>query len=88
MHLHTAPLGKPADDVGMVLIERLLTNVVQTLSVVMPVPITNDKSQDAIFPLPPKRPEKQPDAVLFMPPPTKLPCPTEQLLFPPTSVLE
>ena len=32
---HTDPLGNPADEVGIDLIDKLLTNVAQTLSDVM-----------------------------------------------------
>jgi hypothetical protein len=42
VHLHTIPVVKPADEVGIVLMERALTNVVQALSAVSPQPNTNE----------------------------------------------
>jgi hypothetical protein len=52
----TEPDGRPADDVGTLIIDRLFTNVVQTLSVVICVPTINEQAHDAVFPHPPKTP--------------------------------
>lgn len=54
---HTEPAGKPADDVGMFLIERLLTNVAHALSDVIFEPTIKEQAQDAVFEEPPKTPE-------------------------------
>jgi hypothetical protein len=45
----TDPLGNPADEVGIDLIDKLLTNVVHTLSDVMLEPTINAQAQDAIL---------------------------------------
>ena len=42
---HTEPLGKPADDVGIFLIDKLFTNVVQTLSAVILFPTITAETQ-------------------------------------------
>jgi hypothetical protein len=55
--LHTEPEGNPADDVGMLLIDRLLTNVVHTLSVVILFPTTKEQLQVAKLLLPARTPE-------------------------------
>lgn len=61
--LQTEPEGKPADDVGMFLIERLFTNVVHTLSDVIFEPTINVLAHEAtLLHCPPKTPEKQPVA--------------------------
>ena len=56
--LHTDPAGKPAEDVGIFLIERLFTNVVQSLSDVMFEPTINEQAQEATLHVPPKIPER------------------------------
>ena len=38
----TDPAGNPAEEVGILLIERLFTNVVRSLSVAIPEPNIND----------------------------------------------
>jgi hypothetical protein len=43
--LQTEPLGKPADDVGIDFIDKLLTKVVLILSAVIKVPIIIEQSQ-------------------------------------------
>ena len=44
VHLHTIPEGNPAVDVGIVFIERALTNVVQVLSDRMLSPTINERA--------------------------------------------
>jgi hypothetical protein len=58
--LQTEPDGNPADDVGMFLIDRLLTIVEQFLSAVIPSPITNVQAKLLIvLPEPPIIPLKE-----------------------------
>ena len=54
--LQTLPAGSPAELVGIFFIERLFTNVAQTLSVVMLEPETKDSAQDAVLQQPPNIP--------------------------------
>ena len=57
LSLHTEPAGKPADDVGMFLIERLFTNVAQERSLVILDPTMKEQAQEATLLEPPNTPE-------------------------------
>ena len=85
--LQTEPEGSPADDVGIVLIDRLFTNVVQVLSEVMFAPTMNDvvPVEDIVFPLPAKIPLNEALTVFPLPPPTNEHAPDEVLHLPPTT---
>ena len=72
LSLHTEPEGRPAEDVGMFLIDRLFTNVAQERSLVILDPIIKESEQEATFIPPPNIPEFAPLDVLQTPPPTKL----------------
>jgi hypothetical protein len=68
--LQTAPEGNPAEDVGIVFIERLFTKVVHTLSEVILDPTINEQAKEAVFDLPPKIAAEAPLAVFKEPPRT------------------
>ena len=96
MHLQTAPAGRPADPVGIVMIERLFTKVAHARFAVIQDPTIIASSHvlvvlhlppkiaeqfpDATFKYPPLTVEQFPEAVLFIPPPT--------VEFPAETVLE
>jgi hypothetical protein len=63
----TEPLGNPLGDVGIFIIDRLLTNVVQFLFDVMLLP-TIYELLSLIVLLSPKIPEQIPEVVLYKPP--------------------
>ena len=80
----TAPDGKPALDVGIFKIDKLFTNVVQTLLAVIQEPTIIVSAQ--VFVLlhcPPKIDDLSPDAVLQQPPPIVDIYPDEVFLLPP-----
>jgi hypothetical protein len=63
--LHTEPLGKPALDVGIFVIERLFTKVAQTLFAVILEPTIIAQAQLFVkLDRPAKTPELSPEAVL------------------------
>ncbi len=69
VHLQIAPFGNPVGPVGILIIERLFTKVVQALFAVMLEPTII--AQEHVFVLlkfPPKIEEKNPDAQLLQPP--------------------
>ena len=47
VHLQTEPDGKPDEEVGILLIDKLLTNVAQHLSLVILSPTMNEQLQQA-----------------------------------------
>ena len=65
----TEPEGKPNDDVGIVLIERLFTNVVHSLSAIIPTPIIIAPVQQDVFPHPPNIAEFNAFIQFIAPPP-------------------
>ena len=69
--LQTLPAGSPAELVGIFFIERLFTNVAQSLSEVMFEPKIKDSAQDEVLQQPPKIPLKLPLVVLQRPLPVK-----------------
>ena len=85
--LQTEPEGSPADDVGIFLIDRLFTNVVQTLSVVMLEPTMNAvvPVDTIVLPLPAKIPLNDAVTVFPLPPPINEQAPPAILRIPPTT---
>jgi hypothetical protein len=55
--LYTDPAGNPEELVGILIIDKLLTNVALHLSVVIPEPTINDVVQFAVLFIPPDIPE-------------------------------
>jgi len=66
---HTDPAGKPAELVGIFIIDKLLTNVVQLRFAVISEPTIIDLKQDTELHAPPSIAERLPDTVLREPPP-------------------
>ena len=84
--LHTAPEGNPALDVGIDLIDKLFTNVVQDLSAVMLAPTINtvDPVEFTVLPLPAKIALVVPEfIILLIPPPINEYSPDVVLPHPP-----
>ena len=82
--LQTEPLGNPAADVGIFLIERLLANKVQALSAVMQEPtiIASEKESVLLF-TPPNIADRIDDATLQQPPPIVEKFAEDVFLYPP-----
>jgi hypothetical protein len=84
VHLQTAPAGRPADPVGIVMIERLFTKVAHTRFAVIQDPTIIASSHVLVlFSLPPKIAEQFPDATFKYPPLTVEWHPEAVLLCPP-----
>lgn len=64
----TAPVGNPTADVGIFIIDKLLTNVVQSLSAVILDPTIMEWKQLDILLHPPRIDEYVPDDMLDCPP--------------------
>ena len=85
--LQTEPLGNPAADVGIFLIERLLANKVQALSAVMQEPtIIASEKEEISLDLPPKIAEFNPFDMLQAPPPINEQIPLDEFLLPPLTI--
>ena len=70
VHLQIAPEGKPAEDVGIFLMDKLFTNVAHCLSAVIHEPtIIALLHVEVLLHIPPNIAELQDDAVLRQPPP-------------------
>ena len=81
---HTEPLGNPAADVGMFLIDKLFTNVVQALSAIIFEPTIIVLSHELVLlQTPPKIEEQLPDAIFVKPPLIDERFPDDKLKHPP-----
>ena len=88
VHLQIAPFGNPVGPVGILMIERLFTKVVQALFAVMLEPtIIAQEHVFVVLLYPPNTEEKHPDAMLLRPPAIVEHSPDAQLLNPPRIAL-
>lgn len=87
--LHTEPLGRPTEDVGIFFIDKLFTNVVQTLSAVILEPtIMAQANVDVVFKQPPNIADALLRTLFSEPPPTNPKEAEEQFLYPPLTVVK